>query len=72
MNDEILYLRDHRFPCEHDEATPIGPSFPVWGCTIGDWCPGGREIRLRQTTLKDHTVKPDDTMYVETTDGRTM
>ena len=28
---------------------------------------GGREIRLRVTTLKDHTVKPDDTMYVETT-----
>lgn len=49
-----------RFPCDHNHWFKhfIPGSKYVW-------CDGGTTRRLRLTTLKDHTVKPDDVLYVE-------
>ncbi len=35
--------RDHKYPCEHDQAYEVGPTLPFWLCSL-DECPGGRKI----------------------------
>lgn len=48
-----------RFPCDHNHWF----KHFIKGSYV--WCDGGTTRRLRPTTLKDHTVKPDDVLYVE-------
>ncbi len=61
-----LRVRDHSQPCEHGMTF----SHNQWGNPVKYWkvssgCPGGREIVLRETTIKDMTLKADTPIWAE-------
>jgi hypothetical protein len=61
--EQIVETVKVRFPCEEHGRWfrhPVDTRKPKWV-----WCDGGETKLLRQTTLKDATVMPDDTMWVE-------
>ena len=64
-----LTVRDHSKPCRHYPApegheltTPIAwLDGEIWRC---EWCPGGREIVLREASFEDAMLATVGTVYV--------
>ena len=73
MSDTITVREacEHQLYEEHKTCGCVGVLHSHHNDEPAEWflCPGGKEIILRRTTLKDHTVKPDDVMYVEADNG---
>jgi hypothetical protein len=56
-------LRDHSKPCDH--AQPQKRAGGYWVC---DWCPGGKEIVLRQESVFDIDTYTQRKVWVEVDD----
>ena len=65
-----LRVRDHSQPCEHG-YTGVSHAVDANNVVVSgpqgfNWCPGGREIVLRERQLRDFFAgwPPDQTVYV--------
>ena len=65
--DGRLVLRDHSLPCEHGKlgSHQYGNAGVRHSGQHRQWCPGGKEIRMRQAPIIDSYRTYDIPQYIE-------